>query len=39
MDIIYYNTNTYNLLQYVQPEAAITVSEFLMMGGVSPKTC
>jgi hypothetical protein len=24
---------------YVKPEAAITVFEFLMMGGVSPETC
>jgi hypothetical protein len=24
---------------YVKPEAAITVFELLMMGGVSPKTC
>jgi hypothetical protein len=24
---------------YVKPEAAITVSELLMMGGVSPETC
>jgi len=25
--------------KYVKPEAAITVPELLMMGGVSPKTC
>jgi hypothetical protein len=24
---------------YVKPEAAITVFELLMMGGVSPETC
>jgi len=24
---------------YVKPKAAITVFEFLMMGGVSPETC
>jgi hypothetical protein len=24
---------------YVKPEAAITVFEFLMMGGVLPETC
>jgi len=24
---------------YVKPEAAITIFELLMMGGVSPKTC
>jgi len=24
---------------YVKPEAAITVFEYLMMGGVSPETC
>jgi len=24
---------------YVKPEAAITVFELMMMGGVSPKTC
>jgi hypothetical protein len=24
---------------YVKPEAAITVFELLMMGGLSPKTC
>jgi hypothetical protein len=28
-----------SLLQYVKPEAAITVSELLMTGGVSPDTC
>jgi hypothetical protein len=28
-----------SLLQYVKPEAAITVYELLMMGGVSPETC
>jgi len=25
--------------KYVKPEAAITVFELLMMGGVSPETC
>jgi len=28
-----------SLLQYVKPEAAITVFELLMMDGVSPETC
>jgi hypothetical protein len=26
-------------ISYVKPEAAITVFELLMMGGVSPETC
>jgi hypothetical protein len=25
--------------KYVKPEAAITIFELLMMGGVSPETC
>jgi len=28
-----------NKKTYVKPEAAITVFELLMMGGVSPETC
>jgi len=29
----------WQLKTYVKPEAAITVFELLMMGGVSPETC
>jgi hypothetical protein len=28
-----------SLLQYVKPEAAVTVFELLVMGSVSPETC
>jgi len=28
-----------SLLQYVKPEAAITIFDLLMMGSVSPETC
>jgi hypothetical protein len=37
--VFYYPTLTGNSKTYVKPEAAITVFELLMMGGMSPKTC